>query len=102
MSQDLKEIAIEVARQDGEAKAVDVYLFDGAKRIGRYQVRTNADGRRDVYHSDIENGSFTCRRKLPKAAAAAPHEDPAVAAIAADLESRGMHADALEELRLGL
>ncbi|MBQ3328323.1 MAG: hypothetical protein IJG88_00015 [Eggerthellaceae bacterium] len=97
MSQDLKEITVEVARQDGEAKAVDVYLFDGAKRIGRYQVRTNADGRRDVYHSDIENGSFTCRRKLPKAAKPVPCGDSAVAAIAADLADRGLSAPALDD-----
>lgn len=92
-----KEIRIEVARQGDDSRAVDVYLFDGARRIGRYQVRTNADGRRDVYHSDIENGSFTCRRKLPKAASPVPCGDSTVAAIAADLRAHGLSAPALED-----
>ena len=92
MSDNLRQITVKVESPGGDAKSVNVYLFDRSVRFGRYQVRTNADGRRDVYYSDIEGASFSKTRKVPKANGPAPCGDQAVATMAEDLARMGLSA----------
>lgn len=99
MNQAPREIDIEVAREGDDSRSVDVYLFDGARRIGRYQVRANADGRRDVYYSEIEGKSFSKTRKVQKAPGGPVGADPISAAIEKDLAGRGMAAPALASMK---
>ncbi len=98
----LKEVSIEVSRSDSAKRSVDIFVFNGAGKIGRYQVRTNVDGSRDVYHSDIDGGSFNNTRKVQRALSADQFADEAAATIADDLKRRGFVAPALRELSLAL
>ena len=97
----LREVRLEVGRSDEGAGRVNVFLFEGARRVGRYQIRTNADGRRDVYYSDIEGKSFNGTRKVQKPAGDSSSRDSVIGAIERDLSDRGMAAPAIGSLDLG-
>lgn len=90
MPVDLRPVSIEASR-DGE-RSVSLFVVDQGSRVGRYQVRTNAEGRRNVYFSPMSNGSFAGPEKLAVPSSCAPYADPVVKAMAADLERRGMQA----------
>ena len=98
---DLREISVSLSRPDNP-RVVDVYLFDGARRFGRYQVRTNADGRRDVYYSDIEGKSFSKTRKVQKPADIPAGESPVAATIERDLSDRGISAASFRRIAADL
>ena len=97
----LREVRLEVGRSNEDAGKVNVFLFEGARRVGRYQIRTNADGRRDVYYSDIEGKSFNGTRKVQKPAGVSSSRDSVIGAIERDLSDKGMAASAIGGLDLG-
>ena len=98
MTKNLKEVRVEASRQASD-HALDLYVFDRAQRIGRYQVRVNSDGKHDIYYSDIRGGKFSKTRKVQQPSVTG---NPIAAAVSSDLANRGLYAPQLMHLDFSL